>query len=149
MEAKARKWKGNWSRGICIFVAPTPDTKKPAPSFPFPPLVPCNLKTELTFLTMKMKICASCYLLRLQFSCSFFAQTKKYVGCASVCLGVCGFVKSASVISVRLNGLNKRGPKTQTENDRKLNLFCVGSLQSARKRGRESKTEREWVLEIK
>lgn len=106
MEAKARKWKGNWSRGICIFVAPTPDTK---PSTLYLPPFTLQPETELTFLTMKMKICASCYLLRLQFRCSFFVQTKKYVGCASVC--VCGFVKSASVISVRLNGAKQTWAK--------------------------------------
>lgn len=106
MEAKARKWKGNWSRGICIFVAPTPDTK---PSTLYLPPFTLQPDTELTFLTMKMKICASCYLLRLQLRCSFFGQTKKYVGCASVC--VCGFVKSASVISVRLNGAKQTWAK--------------------------------------
>lgn len=163
---RKRKWKRKHESGREIgveefaYLSPrrrTPKTQHPTRSPP--PLLPCNPKTELTFLTMKMKICASCYLLRLQFSCSFFAQTKKYVGCASVCMGVCvcGFVKSASVISVRLNGAKQtwaknsdrkrpqRGPKKFSS----WTCFMWVLLCSARKREKESKTEREWVLEIK
>lgn len=99
------------------------------------PLSHSNLKTQLTFLTMKMKICASCYLHWLclwLWLCSFFGQTKKYVGPTAVC--VCGFVKSASVISVRLNGAkqtwaknsDRKRPQRGPTKIYKLNLFYVG-----------------------
>lgn len=105
-----------------------------------------NLKTELTFLTMKMKICASCYLLWLWLRlCSFFGQTKKYVGpipeCVFVCVCVCGFVKSASVISVRLNGAKqtwaKNSDRKRPQRGPKKNLQAEPVLCRQRERERE------------
>lgn len=107
MEAKARKWKGNWSRGICIFVAPTPDTKPSTLPTPFQP--PTRNWTDI----FDHENENMCELLSASTPAPllFFLARLRNMLAVRVCVCVCGFVKSASVISVRLNGAKQTWAK--------------------------------------